>query len=476
MFSLASLVQKAQSLLDPSSTAASNEPRTSKETLFRQQFRLPDSQSPLYEITAQLVLPTHDATPPTNVTQGEKQKNRPSGNQYAGKLYLSQGFLSFSTHSTSFIRSATLSSSSSFTGPTHGAGPAGDGFTLPLCAIKRVERLSSSQSTFELAITTWNGLDYTFHQPSAADGVLKFSLQLSGSRQACDRFCDGLKKGLREGMKQIDNLRAVVATCYSEFLLSGDPKKAKDGGRDDRRSQEPPDAGLGMKFRYPGDARLLRDRSKMRLWGEYLRRMTYCLRHYSSTYTDRSCLENGRNATLIRQPYFHKLIRVGLPNRLRGEIWELTSGSFFLRLENPKLYGETLSRFSGQESLAIDEIEKDLNRSLPEYPGFQSEEGIGRLRRVLTAYSWTNKEVGYCQAMNIVVAALLMSVLSSQAHDLSRLTESVICQSNRPSSFSRSSVIGFCQLITQRQCMERCWISGYSSLWSRKPCRFFGIT
>lgn len=119
-------------------------------------------------------------------------------------------------------------------------------------------------------------------------------------------------------------------------------------------------------------------------------------------------LENGRNATLIRQPTFHKLIRVGLPNRLRGEIWELTSGSLFLRLRSPKLYTETLSKFSGQESLAIDEIEKDLNRSLPEYPGFQSEEGIGRLRRVLTAYSWINAEIGYCQAMNIVVAALLM--------------------------------------------------------------------
>jgi hypothetical protein len=118
--------------------------------------------------------------------------------------------------------------------------------------------------------------------------------------------------------------------------------------------------------------------------------------------------ENGRNATLIRQPTFHKLIRVGLPNRLRGEIWEVASGSLYLRLRSPKLYGETLAKFEGLESLAIDEIEKDLNRSLPEYAGFQSEEGIGRLRRVLTAYSWTNAEIGYCQAMNIVVAALLM--------------------------------------------------------------------
>ncbi len=181
----------------------------------------------------------------------------------------------------------------------------------------------------------------------------------------------------------------MVAGCYSEYLLRPEDRKAA-------AAAQPPDAGLGMLFRYPGDAKKLRDRAKMRLWGEYLR-------------------DNGRNATLVRQPTFHKLIRVGLPNRLRGEMWELTSGSLHLRLENPTLYGDTLARFHGQESLAIDEIEKDLNRSLPEYPGFQSEEGIGRLRRVLTAYSWVNADVGYCQAMNIVVAALLIYMSEAQA-------------------------------------------------------------
>ena len=99
---------------------------------------------------------------------------------------------------------------------------------------------------------------------------------------------------------------------------------------------------------------------------------------------------HGRNVSLVKQPEFYKLIRVGLPNRLRGEIWELTCGSMYLRLQNPTLYSSLLQEYQGQNSLAIDEIEKDLNRSLPEYKAYQDEEGINRLRRVLTVYSWKN--------------------------------------------------------------------------------------
>lgn len=246
---------------------------------------------------------------------------------------------------------------------------------------------------FALAITTWNGInqgagkDKDKEAPKDGDArEQRITITLAGSRQACERFCDGLKKGLRAGVGNVSKLKKVVGECYSEYLLRAEGDKDKT----------PPDAGLGMVFRYPGDPKKLRDRAKMRLWAEYLR-------------------DNGRNMNLIRQPTFHKLIRVGLPNRLRGEIWELTSGSAYLRLENPTMYSDTLNKFQGQESLAIDEIEKDLNRSLPEYPGFQSEEGIGRLRRVLTAYSWVNADVGYCQAMNIVVAALLIYMSETQA-------------------------------------------------------------
>jgi TBC1 domain family member 8/9 len=81
----------------------------------------------------------------------------------------------------------------------------------------------------------------------------------------------------------------------------------------------------------------------MRLWGEYLR-------------------ENGHALTLISFPTYHKLIRVGLPNRLRGEIWELSSGAMYLRWANRGLYQNLLERNKDAESLALEEIEKDLNR------------------------------------------------------------------------------------------------------------------
>ncbi len=113
-----------------------------KSTLFRHQFRLPDSQSPLEEITAELTISPPISYSPT-ATQGEKDRDRDRGYHYVGKLHLSQSYLCFSTQPTSFLQTASTSTSSAFTGQTHGAGPGGNGFTLPLCAIRRVERLHS---------------------------------------------------------------------------------------------------------------------------------------------------------------------------------------------------------------------------------------------------------------------------------------------------------------------------------------------
>lgn len=273
MFSLNSLVQKAQSLIDPSSSpiSKSSDRNPSKAALFRLQFRLPDSQTPSHEITAELSLPAPYASRSSHANS-DKNDTYGGGNVYVGKLYLSESFLCFSTQSSSFQQGTSIQTSIGFTGQTHGAGPAGNGFTLPLCAIRRVERLHTPQNAlFALAITTWNGFTTPSSQPGNPTDAQRFSIQLAGSRAASERFCDGLRKGLREGVKEVENLKAVIAECYSEHLLSGNNKAERDGVKTVNGVKDVPDAGLGMLFRYPGDAKKLRDRSKMRLWGEYLR-------------------------------------------------------------------------------------------------------------------------------------------------------------------------------------------------------------
>lgn len=272
MIPWSSFVQKAQSLIDPANfnipTLSSSDDNPSKASLFRQQFRLPDSQNPLQEITADLVLPLPNSA--ASQADGTRKTDR-AGNTYTGRLHLSERFICFSTQPTSFIPSATASASTTWTGQTHGTGPSGNGFILPLSSIRRVERLHSASHVFSLALTTWNGL--LNKQQEANQPPQRLILQLVGSRQACERFCDTLKKGLREGMKEVESLRTIVNGCYSEYLLSGAKGKGPDGAEGDGR--QPPDAGLGLIFRYPGDARKLRDRSKMRLWGEYFRGV-YC--------------------------------------------------------------------------------------------------------------------------------------------------------------------------------------------------------
>ena len=273
MFTFNSLVQKAQSLIDPStlSSPKSGEPTPSKAALFRLQFSLPDSQTPLQEITAELSLSAAHNSRVSDQANGDKHKPPERGNTYVGKLHLSEGFLCFSTQPTSFQPSATTQASSAFTGLTQGAGPAGNGFTLPLCAIRRVERLQSPHSLFALALTTWNGFTTLSGKQGNSSDAQRFTIQLAGSRQASERFCDGLKRGLRNGVKEVENFKAVIGECYSEYLLSGATKAERDSAMISNGIRDPPDAGLGMLFRYPGDAKKLREQSKMRLWREYLR-------------------------------------------------------------------------------------------------------------------------------------------------------------------------------------------------------------
>ncbi|KAF8554319.1 TBC-domain-containing protein [Imleria badia] len=290
---------------------------------------------------------------------------------YAGKLHLIQPYLAFSSLDRKSVR-----------------------FTLPLSTVRRVERLNARAGVYALSLSTWHGM--------------KIIIQLTSLRPTADAFCTLLREALKAELQrgQMKAVKGFVKTCYSEALVSTTSSVAdnerEDGSLIAEAKEGSPSSevdfhgGLGLRFRFPGDPKKLREASKIKLWTTYLR-------------------THGRNLTLLRYPQCTRLVQVGLPNRLRGEIWETLSGSLYLRYTYPGLYDQLVEDIKGKQSTSFEDIEKDLHRSLPEYAGYQSEEGISALRRVLQAYSLKNPEVGYCQAMNILAAAILIYMSEEQA-------------------------------------------------------------
>ncbi|KAG2122666.1 rab-GTPase-TBC domain-containing protein [Suillus cothurnatus] len=288
---------------------------------------------------------------------------------YAGKLHLLPPYLAFSSLDRKSVR-----------------------FTLPLSTVRRVERLNARAGVYALSLSTWHGM--------------KIIVQLTSLRPTADLFCSLLREALKAELQRghMKAVKGFVKTCYSEGLvsLSGVSDNEREDGSLITETKEgcpPPETefhgGLGLQFKFPGDPKKLREASKIKLWTTYLK-------------------NHGRNLTLLRYPQCTRLVQVGLPNRLRGEMWETLSGSIYLRYSNPGVYDQLLLDIQGTNSTSFEDIEKDLHRSLPEYAGYQADEGISALRRVLQAYSHRNPEVGYCQAMNILAAAILIYMSEEQ--------------------------------------------------------------
>uniref|UniRef100_A0A8C9VYY7 TBC1 domain family member 8 n=1 Tax=Scleropages formosus TaxID=113540 RepID=A0A8C9VYY7_SCLFO len=147
--------------------------------------------------------------------------------------------------------------------------------------------------------------------------------------------------------------------------------------------------------------------------------------------------EYGRGVHMFRTEKAWKLVAMGIPETLRGELWLTFSGAAVEMAAHRDHYGSLLRNSMGVSSLATEEIERDLHRSLPDHPAFQNEAAIAALRRVLTAYAHHNPEIGYCQSMNILASVMLLYTREEEAFWLLV----AVCERMLPDYFNRR-VIG----------------------------------
>ncbi|KAG1665850.1 Rab GTPase-activating protein 1 [Nymphon striatum] len=124
-------------------------------------------------------------------------------------------------------------------------------------------------------------------------------------------------------------------------------------------------------------------------------------------------LAKWRQNLKLRPKQLISLVRRGIPEALRGEVWQLLAKCYEDSKEKMEMYRILITKDSQCESTIL----RDINRTFPAHEFFRENGGLGQdsLYKISKAYSVYDEEVGYCQGLSFLAAALLLHMPEEQA-------------------------------------------------------------